>query len=86
MLKAALILIGLAFTSIIAWRKRVEARARLSEIENGERCLSCDGKEMQRVGETIRCAVCGHTESATTLKANKLSASEIDEMSRPDGR
>lgn len=86
MVKLGIALTLFVFTSLIAWRKRVEARRRLGEIERGQRCLSCDGTEMQRGNESVRCLVCGHVESNSSLRANVLSAAEIAAMSNPEGR
>lgn len=85
-LKLAIAFTLFVLTSLIAWRKRVEARRRLGEIERGERCLACDGTEMQGGAESVRCLVCGHVESVSALRANVLSAAEIAAMSHPDGR
>lgn len=86
MVKLGIALTLFVFTSLIAWRKRVEARRRLGEIERGDRCLSCDGTEMQRGTESVRCLVCGHVESVLALRANVLSAAEIAAMNQPDDR
>lgn len=58
--KLVLTILGLVFVGAITLYKRAQAKKRLAEVDNGERCLACDNTQMERLGPVARCLLCGH--------------------------
>jgi hypothetical protein len=80
-------LFGFAIAAIIwyvTWQVRQgRARARLREIDEGRRCIACDGTALDHAGGVVRCQRCGHTASLAALQATVVSESEIANVTRP---
>lgn len=72
--------------AIMTAMKRAAARRHLAEIDAGRRCIACEGTEVTVEGDVVRCAACGHRASLRALGSVRLSAQEIDDMTRPDDR
>jgi hypothetical protein len=80
-------LIGGAIGAAIVWiywqvRQR-KAAARLAELDEGRRCVSCDGTDLAREGDVARCLRCGQTVSLASLRAAVVNASEIAAVTKP---
>ncbi|MCC6897755.1 MAG: hypothetical protein IT377_02210 [Polyangiaceae bacterium] len=74
---------SLAFWAI-AWQvRRMRARRRLHEVETGERCVSCDGTNLERAGETTRCTRCGYVVSLARLAAVRVNPVAVDDLVTP---
>ncbi len=84
MIKLATFLVVTVAGSAIWWFKRREARLRLDEIDAGLRCIGCDGRDMERREDHVRCANCGHVSALATLRAAKVSEAEIALLTKPD--
>lgn len=79
-----LIFFGLwAAAGTIWWWRRVDARRRLTAIAEGRQCLSCDGTDVTREGDAVRCNVCGHQSPLSAL-ANQVSDDEIAKLTKGD--
>ncbi len=73
-----------AAVSYVVWQKRqAEAKVRLRELDEGRRCIACDGTEMEQQGGVARCQRCGHKVSLAVLQAATISASEIASVTKP---
>lgn len=69
------------------WWKQWDARRRLAEIDQGGRCLACDGVRLERLdADRVRCLACGTESSLRALGATQLSEAEITRAARPDDR
>lgn len=73
-----------AIISFIVWQVRQsKARTRLREIDEGKRCVSCDGTNLARANEHARCLRCGHTVSLASLRAAVVTSSDIANVTKP---
>jgi uncharacterized paraquat-inducible protein A len=73
-----------AIVSFVMWQVRQsQARARLREIDEGKRCVACDGTNLMRANDHARCLRCGHTVSLASLRAAVVSSGEIANVTRP---
>jgi hypothetical protein len=68
------------------WLRQRRARQRLREIDEGRRCVACDGTQLAADGSFARCLRCGHVASLSALRAAKVSESEIADVTKPDDR
>lgn len=83
-LTSALLALFVAAVSYFVWQKRQsEARTRLREIDEGKRCVACDGTDLEQSGGVARCQRCGHKVSLALLQGAAVSASEIASVTRP---
>jgi hypothetical protein len=81
---SGLLALVVALMSYIVWQKKqAEARVRLRELDEGRRCIACDGTQMETSGGAARCLRCGHQVSLEALQAAKISESEIAAVTRP---
>jgi hypothetical protein len=85
MIKVSIVGIAAVILSIIWAVKRANARKLLAEYDAGTRCIGCEGTNVQVANGVVQCMQCGHAQPLATLRAVKLSESEIAAMSRPDG-
>lgn len=75
-----------AHISRVLWRRRTrKALDRLSEIEAGERCLSCGTTRLERLGNTIKCRSCGFEASETDLRKKGVRPSDISALTSRAG-
>lgn len=82
-----LVLLLLGASTGIWWYRRWDGRRRLSQLERGERCMSCEGLSVTRDGGVVRCETCGHETPLSSLtSAGRVSDEEIKELTRADGR
>jgi rRNA maturation endonuclease Nob1 len=72
--------------AVMTAMKRAAARRQIEEIDGGKRCIACEGTEVSVEGDVVRCAACGHRASLRALGSVRLSAQEINDMTRPDDR
>jgi hypothetical protein len=82
-IKAILALIVAAISYVVWMRRQAQARVRLREIDEGRRCIACDGTDLQQIGGVARCLRCGHQVSLAVLQAASVSASEIANVTKP---
>ena len=79
--------IGGAIGAAIVWiywqLRQKKAVARLAELDEGKRCVSCDGTDLMHVGDFARCRRCGHAVSLASLRAAVVSTSEIAAVTKP---
>jgi hypothetical protein len=69
---------------LVGWQvRKIRARRRLREIDEGQRCLACDGTIMQRAGDHVRCQRCGHVASLASLRASVVRDDEISNITAP---
>jgi hypothetical protein len=82
---SGLLALVIGVVSYFVWQKKqAEAQVRLRQIDEGERCIACDGTQMTREGAVARCLRCGHKVSLEALQAAKVSASEIADVTKPE--
>ncbi len=78
-----LALIG-AVASYIVWQKRqIQGRTRLREIDEGRRCIACDGTDLARENGMAQCRRCGHKVSLAVLQASVVSAKDLADVTKP---
>ncbi len=82
-MRLVLVLVLSAAGGAIWWWRRIDARRRLTAIAEGRQCLSCDGTDVTREGESVRCNVCGHRAPLSALQ-NQVSDDEIAKLTRGD--
>ncbi len=81
---SGLLALVVAVASYILWHKRqAQARVRLRQLDEGERCIACDGTAMEQQDGLARCQRCGHKVSLAVLQAATVSASEIASVTKP---
>jgi hypothetical protein len=78
------LVVGAVYSYFHWQKKQADAKVRLRQLDEGERCIACDGTEMAREGAVARCLRCGHKVSLEALQAAKISASEIADVTKPD--
>lgn len=89
MFKGSALLVSLIATviSYAVWTlRKAKARGRLQEIDEGRRCIACDGTDLQRNEGVARCLRCGHVVSLASLRAAVVRPDEIANVTRPDDR
>jgi hypothetical protein len=73
-----------ALIAYVVWQVRqTRARNRLREIDEGRRCIACDGTSLAQEGGVARCLRCGHKVSLAVLQAAVVSADEIADVTKP---
>lgn len=78
---AALLTAAIAY---LVWQLRQRrARVRLQEIDEGRRCIACDGTSLQQAEGVARCNRCGHQVSLAVLQAAVVSESGIAAVTKP---
>ncbi|MBL8913101.1 MAG: hypothetical protein JNM17_20565 [Archangium sp.] len=70
------LLFGLFMVLSLWWRRRVGMR-RQREFDAGERCMACDKKNMQVVGDAATCMECHYKVSLKTVRASAITAKDI---------
>ena len=66
--------------------KRIVAKKRLREIDEGKRCVACDAVQMSVEGRMARCLRCGHVADIAAYQAAFVGSDEIANITRPDDR
>jgi ribosomal protein L37AE/L43A len=76
--------VAAAFWFIIWQLRQARAKKRLQELDEGKRCVSCDGTELQpEAAGVVRCLRCGYEASLDKLRAAVVSADEIADVTKP---
>ncbi|UJR82856.1 hypothetical protein [Sandaracinus amylolyticus] len=81
-----LIVLGLFVLGGLAlWAHRTaQAKRRLAEVDAGKRCVGCGGTDVRVNGDEVRCADCLYTTTLSRLRAEKIDASELSRLMRPE--
>jgi hypothetical protein len=83
-LTSGLLALIAAVISYVVWQRRqAQAAVRLREIDEGKRCIACNGTELHQSGGVAMCARCGHKVSLAVLQAASVSTSEIANVTKP---
>jgi hypothetical protein len=73
-----------AIITFVVWQVRQSrAKRRLQEIDEGKRCIACNGTSLAVEGDTARCLLCGHKVSLETMRNAVVSAGEIANVTQP---
>ena len=74
-----------AVLSFVVWQLRqARARTRLRELDEGKRCVACDGTALEpKAAGIVRCLRCGYEASLVKLQAAVVSAEEIADVTKP---
>jgi hypothetical protein len=73
-----------AIVAYVVWQVRQQkARTRLREIDEGKRCVACDGTSLTLEGDVAHCLRCGHKVSLETMRAAVVSDGEIADVTKP---
>jgi hypothetical protein len=82
-----LLLLVIAISSFVIWQFRQRrGRRHLAEIEQGDRCVSCNGTSLAVEENKARCLNCGHEVSLEWLRGSSVDAKDIAALTRPDGK
>jgi DNA-directed RNA polymerase subunit RPC12/RpoP len=76
-------LISAAISYVVWQRRKAEAQVRLRELDEGKRCISCDGTNLTQEAGVVQCLRCGHKISLEVLRSATVSASEIADVTKP---
>jgi hypothetical protein len=58
----------------------------MREIDEGKRCIACDGTSLDTQNNVARCLRCGHSVSLAGLQAAVVSDAELKDITRPEDR
>lgn len=56
----------------------------MREIDEGKRCVACDGTHVEAYRGVARCLRCGHTVSLAGFRNAEVSDRDLDNVTRPD--
>lgn len=80
-------LLMFAVSGLLAWGifyyQRQKNQRRMEEIGRGLRCLSCDGTQVERSDETLRCLTCGYQTTMSEVDTRSVSQYAVDAMTKP---
>lgn len=82
--KLTFILVASVASYVLWYMRKAKARTRLREIDEGKRCVSCDGTDLQVFSGNASCRRCGHVVSLASFSAAVVSESELSNITRPD--
>jgi hypothetical protein len=79
----------LALIATVAWfalwyARKARGRERMREIDEGRRCVACDGTNVDAHRGIARCLRCGHTVSLAGFRSARVSDQELDNVTKPD--
>lgn len=83
MSKFLVLLVGSAITYSVWFVRRGRARARLRELDEGKRCVSCHGTQLLVSDDVAACQQCGHRASLAALRGASLTDADIAAATRP---
>ena len=64
--------------------RKAQVRKRLEELDNGQRCMACNGTNVEKYRGKVRCNTCGHTVSLAGLQSSHISDKELIDLVKPD--
>jgi ribosomal protein L37AE/L43A len=64
--------------------RKSRGRQRMLEIDEGKRCVACDGTSLDARRGIARCLRCGHTVSLVTYREAQVSDRELGSVTKPD--
>jgi hypothetical protein len=73
-------------SAIVVYMRKAEAKRRLVELDEGRRCVACNGTDMETFRGNARCLRCGHVSSLAGLRSAQVTDAEIEKMAAPDDR
>jgi hypothetical protein len=73
-------------SAVVVHMRKAEAKKRLAELDDGKRCVACNGTEMEVFRGNARCRRCGHTASLAGLRSAQITDAEIAKITAPDDR
>ena len=80
-----IILLFIVIAASITWYvRRVLARKRLRQIDEGQRCIACGATDVTVTGDEIRCLRCGVTASLSALTNTSVTEEEIRNLTSLD--
>ena len=79
----------LALIASVAWFglwyvRKTRGRQRMQEIDEGRRCVACDGTSLDAQRGIARCLRCGHTVSLASFRNAQVSDKELANVTKPD--
>jgi hypothetical protein len=79
----------LALIASVAWFslwyvRKARGRERMREIDEGKRCVACDGTSLDTHRGMARCQRCGHTVSLANFRNAQVSERELDNVTKPN--
>jgi ABC-type uncharacterized transport system permease subunit len=79
----------LALVAAVAWfglwyARKTRGRERMREIDEGRRCVSCNGTNVDAHRGIARCLRCGHTVSLAGFRNAQVSDRELADVTKPD--
>lgn len=86
MIKLAFALIATVTWFGVWYMRKSKGRQRMREIDEGKRCVACDGTNLQSHRGMARCLKCGHTVSLAAFKSAMVNEDELDNITKPDDR
>ena len=86
---ATKVLASLIVSAAIAWfnfRRAARGRQLIDDVENGRRCLACEGSDVTLREGNVHCGACGHLASLASLRASRVSDEAIAAVTHRDNR
>lgn len=76
--KGSLFAIGVVVWWVVRAMHRRRANGVLAALDDGRRCIRCDGSETTVEDDRVRCGTCGFVASLSGLRASTVRTSDID--------
>ncbi len=72
-----------ALIGFVWWQiRKVQARKRLAELDEGRRCLSCNSHDVVRGETSSKCNECGFVTEFARLAKTKVSDQDVSDWTR----